>query len=871
MPKRKAAGTRRVSVLEFSAALVGFVAFSILAGVLAAAMVLPGAAVAGAAIKGTIDVFYSLPAELELQGLPQASNIYYSDGETLIATFFYQNRVVVPLEEISPNMQKAVVAIEDKRFWEHHGVDGQGLLRALFTNVTTGETQGASTITQQLVKNTLINEALDNDDLKAVKAATEITIARKLGEARRALALEATLNAELGTECTSDPKVDCGKERILEQYLNMAQFGRSVYGVEAAAQLYFGKSAAELSIIEAATIAGITQNPYKWDPIRFPDNSEDRRNTVLGVMLEQEIEPLEEARNEAEAEGNSSEVATLDAQIAALEDEYQGYQDTPIEETLDVHEPKYSCVASTDAPFFCDYVVKVITKDPFFEDQGKEYLHYGVNIVTTLDKDMQAAANSALRSAIPPDDPTGIADALVALDPKNGHILAMAQNRDFNPAAEKAGETAINYSVDGDYGGSRGFSPGSTFKPIVLAEWLQEGHSLDSAISATSREWPSDSWTASCIGPAPFAGQKSWKPKNAETIANPQISVVTATAHSVNTSFAAMTNQLDLCGIKDMAEKLGFKRADGKPFEVVPSATLGSQNASPLTMATVGSTIANDGIRCEPRAILSISTLDGVDIPVPPDSCERAIQPEIADGVQYAMTQVISWGSGTSARLSGGRQAAGKTGTAQNNTHVWFLGFTPQIVAVVWVGHPDYDVPMQYITIAGKYYKLVYGGNMAAPIWKKFMDAALEGYPKVGLPAAPPAGLGWYDTKVPNVLGLTMVEAQEAINDAGFYWELDPVYVYNEDFAPGTVIFQSVPEGESLPAGQTIVFQITRNTLPTWWFTWPATWDPCVAPSDWWGEGWPPGEWGPPEGWSGAGCVIPEPTPSPSPSPSPSP
>ncbi|MBN2177398.1 MAG: penicillin-binding protein [Demequinaceae bacterium] len=841
MPRRISSPTRRVSILDFSTAVIGFVAMSILAGVLAAALVLPGIAVAGLAAKSTIEVFDSLPAELEFQGLPQASNIYFNDGETLIATFFDQNRIVVPLEEISPWIQKAVVAVEDKRFWTHNGVDGEGLIRAIVHNASTGETQGASTLTQQLVKNILVNAARDAGDDEAVAAATEVSAARKLGEARRALALEAKYNEELGTECTADPHVDCGKEQVLEQYLNIAQFGRSVYGVEAASMLYFGKSAAELNAIEAATMAGITQNPYKWDPLRFPDNATERRNVVLSVMREQDI---------------------------ITETEYQEYIATPIEETLDVHEPKFSCVASVDAPFFCDYVTKVITNDPFFEGKGKEYLYYGADIVTTLDLTMQRIANEELRKAIPPTDPTGIANALVALEPSTGHILAMAQNRDFNPTPENTGQTAINYAVDNAYGGSRGFSPGSTFKVILLAEWLEEGHSFEQAVSGEIREWPSDSWKASCIGPAPFAGQASWKPTNVNDTGSKQQTALSATAWSINTSYIAMTNQLDLCGVRDMAERLGFQRADGKDFEVVPSATLGTQNASPLTMAVVGATIANDGIRCEPRSIKSITTLDGVEIAVPPDSCERVIESKIAKGVQYGMTQVITAGSGTAAKLSGGRQAAGKTGTAQNNTHLWFLGFTPQLATVVWTGHPDHDVPIQYIRINGVYYTYGYGGSVSGPVWKKFMDRALAGKPNIAMPYGPPAGLGWLPLEVPDIIGKTEEEARNLINDAGFMWLVSPVVVFDESVPNNTVIEQSVLPGESLAPGATIVYKRTMSTLPDWWFTWPATWDPCVAPKSWWGSSWPPSDWGPADGWDSSGCVAPEPTPTPTPSPS---
>jgi membrane peptidoglycan carboxypeptidase len=824
-------------------ALVGFVALSAGSGFLAAGLMLPAAAITGLAAKQTIELFDDLPASLNHPELPQQSNIYASDGTTLIATFFTQNRVVVPLEEISPWIQKATVDIEDHRFWKHNGVDGESLVRAIFRNASSGDTQGASTLTQQLVKNTLINDALARDDPEAVRAATEVTISRKLHEAKLALALEEFYNSQYGNSCDPDPQVDCGKERILEQYLNMAQFGKSLYGVETASEVYFGKHAAELNALEAATIAGITQNPYKWDPLRFPENTQIRRDQVLKAMFDQ---------------GDLTEA------------EYNEYLAISVEESLDIHPPHYSCVASAEAPFFCDYVTKVIAHDPFFAGQGEQYLYEGVDIVTTLDITMQRIANEELQASLPMDDPTGLADALVAIDPTNGHIKAMSQNRVFDPGADgEPGRTAINYAVDNAYGGSRGFSPGSTFKIIILAEWLNSGRTLEQVISGGERAWKSNSWIASCVGPAPFAGQRAWKPGNAEGESVDQIDALGATVHSINTAYVAMANQLDLCNVALMAQAMGFVRADGIPFETVPSISLGTQNASPLTMAVVGATVANHGVRCEPRAILSITKRTGEPVDVPPDSCVRVMREDVARGVEFAMTEVVSHGTGTNARLKGGRPAAGKTGTSQNNAHTWFLGFTPQLVAVTWLGNPDKDVPMQFMTINHVAYKYVYGSTIATPLWKHFMDRALEGQPIIAMQRSEPSTLGGHPLVVPEVRGETLEDAKNDINDAGFRWAIDAITIFDDTQAPGTVELQSVEPGESLPPGAVISIAISRNTLPDWWTTWPTGWNPCVAPSDWWGSSWPPAtsSWGPATGWSYAGCGSPTPSPSPTPAP----
>ncbi|MFV0286185.1 MAG: transglycosylase domain-containing protein, partial [Demequina sp.] len=257
-----------MTAVQLVSALFTFVAFSVIGGFLLAGIALPAATVGASAASGTSDLFEDLPDELQDVSLSQQSNIYARDGKTLLATFYSQNRVVVPLEEISPWMQKAIVAVEDRRFWDHHGVDGEGLLSAAYTNLTSDSSPGASTLTQQLVKNTLLQAAENEGDDEAIEDATEVSLPRKIREWRLALALEQNLDEQLGDTCdASDPAVDCGKEEILQQYLNIAQFGgNSLYGVEAAAQYYFSKPAAELTAVEAATIAGITQNPTKWDP-----------------------------------------------------------------------------------------------------------------------------------------------------------------------------------------------------------------------------------------------------------------------------------------------------------------------------------------------------------------------------------------------------------------------------------------------------------------------------------------------------------------------------------------------------------------------------------------------------------------------------
>ncbi|MCB2413212.1 transglycosylase domain-containing protein [Demequina sp. TTPB684] len=844
----------RVTIVQFVTSLAGFLLFSIMGGVLVAGLALPAVTVGGQAVNGTATLFESLPEEFDQTDLPQASSIYANDGTTQLATFYTQNRTVVTLEEISPWMQKAQVAIEDKRFWLHNGVDGEGLLSAAYDNLRSDDTRGASTITQQLVKNTLLQaaEAIrdEAESRERVEAATEVSLARKIKEWRLALAYEERLNDLYGTTCSEDPAVDCGKEQVLQQYLNIAQYGPSLYGVEAAARLYFGVSAKDLTAIQAATIAGITQNPTKWDPLKGLDDGdfEDttfRRNLVLQAMHDQGLLTLAE---------------------------YVTYSNTTVESTLNVTYPKFSCAASEIAPFFCDYVTKVIDKDPAFQDEGTQLLYKGgLKIVTTLDPRMQVEATDSLRRGVPYNDASGLENALVALDVPTGNILAMAQNRPFDPTSKEPGSTAINYAVDREFGGSRGFSPGSSFKPLVLAQWLDTGHSLSQTISGVPRTWEADSWRAACPEGENYASP--YKVGNVYASENVQMSVLTATRLSVNTAFVAMTNQLDLCEVRDMALNLGFHRADGANFEVIPSVTLGSQNASPLTMASVYQTFANRGIHCEPRSILKMTTLDGEPVTLedgtviepPAVSCSQVIRAEVADGVTHALTTVME--SGTGRELGIGRPTAGKTGTAQNNTHLWFVGYTPQLVSAVWTGNADGDIPLQGISINGSRVRAAwYGGDVSGPIWQDFMATALEPYPVVGLPTASDVIVNGAQLRVPMVVGLPEKEAQWAINDAGFQYNKSTEFVYQPGVPAGQIVQQQPEADATMRAGGTVTYYMSTDQLPGWWYNWPAGWDPLVAPADWWGGAWPPPDWtknNPSQGW--------DPTPKPPPNPTPEP
>ena len=692
-----------VNVFQALALLLTFVLLATVGGVLAAGLVIPLAAGTGAVAQGTTQAFYDLPTDLEPGPLSQASYIYASDG-TLLATFFEENREVVPLESISPYLQNAVISTEDRRFFSHGGIDPKGMARAAVNNAIhpDGGTQGASTLTQQYVKNVLIEKAHTAGDTAGVEAAKESSIDRKLREAKLAISLEKRMT----------------KEEILAGYLNIAQFGLNVNGVEAAAQRYFGKSAAEVSIVEAATIAGITQRPTAFDPTNDPAASERRRNVVLANMY---------------TEGYISK------------EEYEAARATPLVDTLNVQPITRGCAGAGGAAYFCDYVTKVILQDPVFgdtpEDRANLLNRGGLEIVTTIDLAKQAVADDELRIAVPVDDPHGIANAMVSVEPGTGKIVAMAQNREFSTSQPApAGSTFVNYSTDQAHGGSRGFQPGSTFKTFVLAQWLQEGHTLLETVNANRQQWTSKNVATpkECIN---LAGA-NWNPRNSDGAGTGMRTVLEATAKSINTAFARMSSQLSLCNIAAMADTVGFRSADGAPVQLNLGMALGTQNTSPLAMANAYATFAAGGVYCDPIAILSVTNADGTPHAVPEANCRPVLDTATVNGVNYALQQVLSPQGGAKASALASHTAAGKTGTTNENIHAWFIGYTPTLSTAYWMGNPNEKLPMQGITIAGKPYKYVYGSSIAAPTWKRYMDKVLEGTPDVGFPEVGAAQLG---------------------------------------------------------------------------------------------------------------------------------
>ena len=766
---------RQVTVVQAVALLLAFVLTAGVGGLLTAGLVLPTVAVANTATELSVTAFEDLPSELEPGPLSEKSVMLAADGSVL-AEFFAENRVVVGLDQVSPQMQNAVVATEDRRFYQHGGIDPAGMVRALVQNSFTSGTQGASTLTQQYVKNVLIETAVRDGDLAAAEAAREADgtegYARKLREAKLAIALEKKMT----------------KDQILENYLNIAQFGVATYGVESAARRYFSKGAVDLTYLEAATIAGITQSPTAFDPVKNPEASQGRRDIVLSLM-----------RREA----------------FITQEEYDAGVATPLPETLHVSEAQSGCMAAGNvvqgSGFFCDYVTRVIRNDPAFgetpEEREDRLYRGGLTITTTLDARLQTAADNQVKATVPVDDPTGVGSAMSVVEPGTGQIRAMAQNRNYNNSADAAGrDSSVNYNASYSYGGSNGFMPGSTFKPFTLLEWLKQGHSLNERVNGSERTLNTNQFTA-C---GARYGSSTWPVRNAEG-GSGQMTVMQATQQSVNLAYLSMAMQLDLCNIMEGAKQLGVTSSlssnEGAAIDAVPSNVLGSGVTSPLALAGAYATFASGGVYCRPIAITNIKDANGADLPIPDAGCAQVIDPNVAAGMNEAMSNVWN-GTGRSLGRPAFYTASGKTGTTTNNEHTWFAGYTPRLASVVWVGYPDKNTPMQGITINGRYARYAYGATYAGVTWKNFMDEVLnDGQANPGF--APPNSELRFGRQipVPSVVGQTQEAATAALQGAGFGVTVGGSTP--SDVTAGSVASQS-PSGAA-PAGTTISLTLSSG------------------------------------------------------------
>ena len=668
--------SRAVRPAQLLALLLAFLSVSSLMGVVTAGMLVPVAGPTALAAKSVPSVFNELPGDLQTVAPAEESQLLDSSGG-VIAHFYDKQRIVVPSANIADVMKKAIVAIEDKRFYEHNGVDATGIARALVTNLGDSGRQGASTITQQYVRNSLAERGYLEGDAEQVSAATEQTTERKLREIKYALALEKTQS----------------KDEILTGYLNIAPFGPITYGVEAASQRYFSKSASELNYLEAALLAGLVQSPVQYDPLTHPEAAQERRDTVLATMLDQGVITQEE----------------YDEGIA-----------TTVDSMLHPTVSSEGCSgADSSKAYFCDYVLSQFLEDPTFGatriERERLLKTQGITIRTTLDSAKQDAAYASLTNAIPVGDASGLNDALVSLDPRTGKVLAMAQNTTYGI---EAGQTMSNYAADGN------FQVGSTFKVFTLLQWFKEGHSAYETVGSANTFYPNGAFK--CDGRSITTEGYQVNDLAGKT---GTMNVVRATGQSVNQAFVNMASRVDFCSIFQTAYDMGITE-DGEVPAPFPANILGSVSSSPLHMASVFATIANSGQQCKPQSIESVTDRDENVLKEFAADCKEVISPDLANKTAALLTASAGQYY-TSTRLGDGRPFAAKSGTTDGHANTWLTGFTPSLATSVWVGHGDNSSQeVSGVVINGVYHSEIFGETYVGQnIWAPYMTQALAGTP----------------------------------------------------------------------------------------------------------------------------------------------
>lgn len=744
------------------------------AGILMAIVLMPTFAAGGVVVKA-VDARLQ-EAGSEFSGIPRfpvKSVVYARDGKTVLASLYLDNRVLVRIKDISPWTKKAVLATEDKSFYKHKALDLGGLIRAMIENAREGRVvQGGSTITMQLVGNTLQN-------------GKDKTYAAKI----RQLALAYRVEKKYS------------KDQILEMYLNQVYLGNGIYGFGTAAKFYFQKPASKLNLRESAMLAGMIRAPEKWNPLktdpvcfneatkdsRFIDQGETcgegerltnnrgltllRRNDVLNMMRNQGvITPIEAEENKLRTLGIPNDVGRIE-----------------------IKQP----------PFFVSYM-----RDMILENQNHEFdalgstrekrkaalYRGGLKIYSTLDSNWQSYAQAAANRpwAVTPYRPDYKQEpdvSIVSIDNENGAIRTLLSGRNYDEKHLDLADTP--------------HQPGSSFKPFVLAAAFENGIPPTQRYSSSSpyysRYWNGNS--CSCV-------------TNAEPGNIGYVDLYTALTDSINVVFAQLILDVGSSKVVNVAHRMGIT----SNLPAVPALAVGSVGITPLEEASAYQTLANSGVHC-PAYTVDLITRDNETIMEHEDNCKQVISPAIADTIASMMRSVVTSGTGYRANLSPWA-VAGKTGTAQDNTSVWFAGFTKQVTTSVWVGFPGR--PESLVNYFGQ---SVFGGTVAAPIWNAYMTNAMRGLPALSFPPAPSSVFGTPSPTlsptatpspsvvvqiVPSVVGLDRTAAERELDKAGFVVAVQTT----QSTAPaGTVISQTPSGGAAAEPGSLVLIVVSTGTV----------------------------------------------------------
>jgi membrane peptidoglycan carboxypeptidase len=540
-----------------------------------------------------------------------------------------------------------------------------------------------------------------------------------------------------------------------------------------------------VTLAEAASLIAIVQLPNDRnldDPAKYPANKQ-RRDDILKIMLQLKMVTQ----------------AQFDEAI-----------NTPVESYVNYTDPTSGCTYASNAKTFCDYILKsvkdleVLGSTP--EERQANWDRGGYNVYTTLDLDQQDVAQRQLRLQTPPTETRfKLGSVAVSTQVGTGRIIVMAQNKGFDDTGQgdKNTTTAVNFATDRDYGGSSGFPTGSTYKIFTLTDWLEQGHGLGEVVDGDQREFKS--FPAECNGGV-WIASPPWKPRNDSGANAGPVTVMSATAGSINAAFVSMAQQLDLCQIRDVAKSMGVHRADGADLQYNPTSVLGTNELAPLTLALAIGTVASGGVYCGPVAVDRIVASDGTDLGGQTPSCHQAITPDIAAGVAYALQGVINGGTGSASNPRNGIPLMGKTGTTDDSLHTWMLGASSKVTLAVWVGNIVGKQALRNIALPG--------GNGALArhrIFNPVINSLTKEYGGRPFPSPPANLLSGSAIPIPSLIGQDLEAAKTFLEGLGFTAEIaDPVA---SDAPVGTVATTNPVAGTKVSKGYHITIYPSDGTL----------------------------------------------------------
>ncbi|SNT64939.1 Membrane carboxypeptidase (penicillin-binding protein) [Asanoa hainanensis] len=767
----------------------------VLAGVVVAAAAFPAVAMSGLAAKAGVETFDKLPTELTLKRPPQISYIYANNGKTPLATMYDENRRDVDLKDIAKVMQQAMIAAEDHDFYKHNGVDIKGIGRAFVANNQAGETQqGASTLTMQYVRLAIAYSATDPQD---VVAATEDTPKRKIREMRYALQIDKEL----------------GKDEILERYLNTAPFGNGAYGVYAASQVYFAKLPKDLTVDEAAMLAGMVKAPSDYDPTTSDGYGQAvaRRNYVIDNMFE----------------------------IGAINAE-QRDKAKAVKLTVKGTRAPNGCVATTKNSwgFFCDFFYRWWMDQEAFGattyDRERRLKSGGYKIITSLDPGVQDAAKKNVEQYYKTGKNHPNALMVAAIEPGTGYVRALAVNRNYkldptdkpqngmstNPAKKKRKirgtyPNTTNPLISGG-GDITGYQAGSTFKIFTLVAALEKGYPLSYTINA--KEKYTSKYIVEYNGPSACPGTNKYCPENANKSMAGVQNMWTGFGRSVNTFFVPLEEQAGAANVVDAAKRMGIKFRSKSDAVIANNKqgadqwgafTLGVSSTTPLDLANAYATLAADGKYCEPNPVQEIIAPDGAKLDVAASRCKKAIDTQVARAAvdaarcpvgDHSDTSRCTSGTASNVRRDVGFPVAGKSGTTDSEKTASLVTMTKQLSVAGILADPDWAETthdMEHGIVNPAVYETLRDGMKAMKATRKDFTAPNSSKMIYG-----------EQRSIPNVECISVEAARSKLRNAGFVVDTDDTPI-DSRCAAGEAAGTS-PDGRTIKGG-VVMIQISNG------------------------------------------------------------